>query len=162
MKIKKRIAAIILLGCCAGLTTPAIAQKKNKLKKGPNISLNISAKKDSIKTTYLNLGLLTNIYRLQGVGINAISSVVQSDMTGFQVSGLASITGRHASGIQLGGIANVAGANANGVMLSGLMNVAGNRANGIQISGLGNIAGNTSRGVTIGGIMNLAEEQPQG
>lgn len=101
MKIKKRIAAIILLGCCAGLTTPAIAQKKNKLKKGPNISLNISAKKDSIKTTYLNLGLLTNIYRLQGVGINAISSVVQSDMTGFQVSGLASITGRHASGIQL-------------------------------------------------------------
>ena len=107
MKIKKRIAAIILLGCCAGLTTPAIAQKKNKLKKGPNISLNISAKKDSIKTTYLNLGLLTNIYRLQGVGINAISSVVQSDMTGFQVSGLASITGRHASGIQLGGIANV-------------------------------------------------------
>lgn len=39
MKIKKRIAAIILLGCCAGLTTPAIAQKKNKLKKGPNISL---------------------------------------------------------------------------------------------------------------------------
>ena len=62
MKIKKRIAAIILLGCCAGLTTPAIAQKKNKLKKGPNISLNISAKKDSIKTTYLNLGLLTNIY----------------------------------------------------------------------------------------------------
>ena len=49
MKIKKRIAAIILLGCCAGLTTPAIAQKKNKLKKGPNISLNISAKKDSIK-----------------------------------------------------------------------------------------------------------------
>ena len=98
MKIKKRIAAIILLGCCAGLTTPAIAQKKNKLKKGPNISLNISAKKDSIKTTYLNLGLLTNIYRLQGVGINAISSVVQSDMTGFQVSGLASITGRHASG----------------------------------------------------------------
>ena len=81
MKIKKRIAAIILLGCCAGLTTPAIAQKKNKLKKGPNISLNISAKKDSIKTTYLNLGLLTNIYRLQGVGINAISSVAQSDMT---------------------------------------------------------------------------------
>ena len=162
MKIKKRIAAIILLGCCAGLTTPAIAQKKNKLKKGPNISLNISAKKDSIKTTYLNLGLLTNIYRLQGVGINAISSVVQSDMTGFQVSGLASITGRHASGIQLGGIANVAGANANGVMLSGLMNVAGNRANGIQISGLGNIAGNTSRGVTIGGLMNLADDQAQG
>ena len=161
MKINTRIAAIILLGCCAGLTTPAIAQKKNKLKKGPNISLNISTQKDSVKTTYLNLGLLTNIYRLQGVGINAISSVVQSDMTGFQVSGLASITGRHASGVQLGGIANVAGANANGIMLSGL-NVAGNRANGIQISGLGNIAGNTSRGVTIGGLMNLAGDQAQG
>ena len=155
MKIKKRIAAIILLGCCAGLTTPAIAQKKNKLKKGPNISLNISAKKDSIKTTYLNLGLLTNIYRLQGVGINAISSVVQSDMTGFQVSGLASITGRHASGIQLGGIANVAGANANGVMLSGLMNVSAEKTDGAQISSILNISGGTARGAQIAAIGNV-------
>ena len=48
MKINTRIAAIILLGCCAGLTTPAIAQKKNKLKKGPNISLNISTQRQPI------------------------------------------------------------------------------------------------------------------
>ena len=110
-----RIAAILLLGYCAGMSTPAFAQKKDKLKKGPNISLNISAKKDSVKTTYLNIGLLTNIYQLKGIGINAVSSVVQNDMTGFQISGLASITGRHASGFQLGGIANVAGGNANGI-----------------------------------------------
>ena len=157
-----RIAAILLLGYCAGMSTPAFAQKKDKLKKGPNISLNISAKKDSVKTTYLNIGLLTNIYQLKGIGINAVSSVVQNDMTGFQISGLASITGRHASGFQLGGIANVAGGNANGIMLSGLMNVAGGKANGIQISGLGNIAGNISRGVTIGGLMNLAGNKAQG
>ena len=37
-----RIAAILLLGYCAGMSTPAFAQKKDKLKKGPNISLNIS------------------------------------------------------------------------------------------------------------------------
>ena len=140
-----RIAAMLLLGYCAGMSTPAFAQKKDKLKKGPNISLNISAKKDSVKTTYLNIGLLTNIYQLKGIGINAVSSVVQKDMTGFQISGLASITGRHASGFQLGGIANVAGGNANGIMLSGLMNVAGGKANGIQFSGLGNIAGKISR-----------------
>ena len=96
-----RIAAILLLGYCAGMSTPAFAQKKDKLKKGPNISLNISAKKDSVKTTYLNIGLLTNIYQLKGIGINAVSSVVQNDMTGFQISSLASITGRHASGFQL-------------------------------------------------------------
>ena len=83
-----RIAAILLLGYCAGMSTPAFAQKKDKLKKGPNISLNISAKKDSVKTTYLNIGLLTNIYQLKGIGINAVSSVVQNDMTGFQISGL--------------------------------------------------------------------------
>ena len=81
-----RIAAILLLGYCAGMSTPAFAQKKDKLKKGPNISLNISAKKDSVKTTYLNIGLLTNIYQLKGIGINAVSSVVQNDMTGFQIS----------------------------------------------------------------------------
>lgn len=45
MKIKKRIAAIILLGCCAGLTTPAIAQKKNKLKKGLTFPLIFPPKK---------------------------------------------------------------------------------------------------------------------
>ena len=33
----------LLLGYCAGMSTPAFAQKKDKLKKGPNISLNISA-----------------------------------------------------------------------------------------------------------------------
>ena len=60
MKMNMRIAAILLLGYCAGMSTPAFAQKKDKLKKGPNISLNISAKKDSVKTTYLNIGLLTN------------------------------------------------------------------------------------------------------
>ena len=157
-----RIAAILLLGYCAGMSTPAFAQKKDKLKKGPNISLNISAKKDSVKTTYLNIGLLTNIYQLKGIGINAVSSVVQNDMTGFQISGLASITGRHASGFQLGGIANVAGGNANGIMLSGLMNVAGGKANGIQISGLGNIAGKSQNGVAIGGLMNVSAEKLNG
>ena len=157
-----RIAAILLLGYCAGMSTPAFAQKKDKLKKGPNISLNISAKKDSVKTTYLNIGLLTNIYQLKGIGINAVSSVVQNDMTGFQISGLASITGRHASGFQLGGIANVAGGNANGIMLSGLMNVAGNKAQGVQIAGLANIAGKSQNGVAIGGLMNVSAEKLNG
>ena len=45
-----RIAAILLLGYCAGMSTPAFAQKKDKLKKGPNISLNISAKKEDRKS----------------------------------------------------------------------------------------------------------------
>lgn len=162
MKLNAYIAATCLLIGCLHVPTAASAQKRNKLKKGPNLSLNISAPKDSTKITYLNIGLLTNIYQLQGIGINAISSVVQHDMSGFQISGLASITGRNASGFQLGGIANVAGGNANGIMLSGLMNVAGQRANGIQLSGLGNIAGKNSRGLSIGGLMNLAGVQAQG
>ncbi len=109
-----RIAAILLLGYCAGMSTPAFAQKKDKLKKGPNISLNISAKKDSVKTTYLNIGLLTNIYQLKGIGYQrCIQCCTKIDMTGFQISGLASVTGRHASGFQLGGMPSVAGGNAN-------------------------------------------------
>ena len=157
-----RIAAILLLVYGAGMSTPAFARKKDKLKKGPNISLNISAKKDSVKTTYLNIGLLTNIYQLKGIGINVVSDIVQNDMTGFQISGLAGITGRHASGFQLSGIANVTGGNANGIMLSGLMNVAGGKANGFRFSGLGNVAGNTSGGITIGGLMNLAANKAIG
>lgn len=157
-----RIVTLLLLGYCAGMTSPALAQKRDKLKKGPNISLNISTKKDSTKTSYLNIGLLTNIYRLKGVGVNAISSVVQYDMTGFQISGLASLTGRNANGFQLGGIANVAGENANGMMVSGLMNIAGKKAHGIQLSGLGNIIGKSQNGIAIGGLMNMAGSQAKG
>lgn len=162
MKLNSRLVAIILLGYCAGFSSPALAQKKNRLKKGPNISVNISGKKDSVKTTFVNVGLLTNIYRQQGVGINALSSVVQTDMKGVQVAGLANIAGGNASGLQISGIANIAGRNANGIMFSGLMNVSGNSSNGIQISGLGNIAGKDSRGVAIGGLMNLAGDNAQG
>lgn len=159
MKINARIATLLLLG--AGLAAPALAQK-GRLKKTPNISLNISTRKDSVKTTCLNVGLLTNIHRLQGAGINAVSSVVQTDMAGLQLSGLANITGRNASGVQFAGIANVAGRNANGVALGGLMNVAGNSANGMQIGGLANIAGNSSRGITVGGLLNVAGNRAQG
>lgn len=159
MKINARIAAMLLSGAC--LAAPALAQR-DKLKHTPNISLNISVRKDSVRTTYLNVGLLTNIHRLKGIGINVVSSIVQGDMAGFQLSGLASITGKDASGFQLGGIANVTGGNANGVMLGGLMNVAGGKTNGIQISGLGNITGNASSGITVGGLMNVTGNQARG
>lgn len=163
MNKSARIAAMLLAGLLAetGLTTSA-QQRESRLKKGPNISLNIQGKKDSVRTTYVNVGLLTNIQRLRGVGINIVSSVVQRDMTGFQVSGLASITGRSASGLQLGGIANVAGRNADGMMLSGLMNVAGGSADGFQMSGLGNVSGQASRGLTVGGLINVAGGQAGG
>ena len=78
-----RIAAILLLGYCAGMSTPAFAQKKDKLKKGPNISLNISAKKDSVKTTYLNIGLLTNIYQLKGIGISIVTMLIYKNLAPF-------------------------------------------------------------------------------
>ena len=166
--MKRTLLMVVLLwgSLGAGMWNPASAQRNqphpNPLKKGPNLALNITSPKQPVRTTYLNVGLMTNIYQLKGIGINALSSIVQSDMKGLQVTGLANITGRNASGFQLGGIANAAGWNAQGLQIGGLMNVAGNRSQGWQIAGLGNVTGKTSSGLTLGGLMNLAGREAQG
>ncbi|EJW89494.1 hypothetical protein EVA_22381, partial [gut metagenome] len=48
---------------------------------------------DSTQTTYVNLGLMSMLNRLNGVGINALGSVVKGDMNGVQLTGLANLAG---------------------------------------------------------------------
>ena len=48
---------------------------------------------DSTQTTYVNLGLLSTLNRLNGVGINALGSVIHGDMNGVQITGLANLAG---------------------------------------------------------------------
>ena len=77
MKIKKTIftAAILMAAVCLP------AQNKSA---GINISIwkdICTQPHDSTQTTYVNIGLLSTMNRLNGVGINALGSVVHGDMS---------------------------------------------------------------------------------
>lgn len=158
MKVKL-ISVFLLGGLLTG--TPLSAQQteqKSMLKKGPNISVNISNKKKFPQRTYLNIGLFSNYPCLNGLSINAISSLQHYNSYGMQVSGLANISGLKSTGVQIAGIANVTGKRACGFIVSGLTNVTGTSAYGLSIAGLGNISGGDIKGVGITGLVNVSED----
>lgn len=118
--------------------------------------------KDTFQTTYLNLGLISQMNKLRGVGINAISSISSRNVYGIQISGLSNIVGESMKGVQLAGITNVNGNNSSGFMASGLVNIAGNEVNGALISGLANISGYDTRGIALSGLINISGDNSRG
>lgn len=149
----------------AALLMAAICLPAQNKSGGINLSLWKKASTqpaDSTQTTYLNLGLFSNMNRLNGVGINAFGSVVQRNMNGVQFSGLANLAGGSMRGLQIGGISNVNGNNLAGVSISGLVNISGNQAKGVLITGLTNIAGDNTGGVMISGIINVTGNKASG
>ena len=153
MKIKKTIftAAILMAAVCLP------AQNKSA---GINISIwkdICTQPHDSTQTTYVNIGLLSTMNRLNGVGINALGSVVHGDMNGVQITGLANLAGGTMRGVQLAGISNISGNNTVGLSAAGLVNITGDRTQGVIISGLTSIGGdNTS------GFMNVTGNMASG
>ena len=111
MKIKKTILTAAIL--MAAVSLPA--QNKSA---GINISIwkdICTQPHDSTQTTYINIGLLSTMNRLNGVGINALGSVVHGDMNGVQITGLANLAGGTMRGVQLAGISNISGDNTVGL-----------------------------------------------
>lgn len=158
--MRLKLISVFLLGSLlAG--TPVSAQKKEQksvLKKGPNVSLNITSKKKFPQRTYFNLGLFSNYPCLNGVGINAISSLQHYNAYGLQISGLTNVSGLKSTGVQISGIANVTGKRACGFIFSGLTNVTGTSAYGLSVAGLGNISGGDIKGMGIAGLVNVSED----
>ena len=96
MKIKKTILTAAIL--MAAVSLPA--QNKSA---GINISIwkdICTQPHDSTQTTYVNIGLLSTMNRLNGVGINALGSVVHGDMNGVQITGLANLAGGTMRGVR--------------------------------------------------------------
>lgn len=143
MKIKKTILTAAIL--MAAVSLPA--QNKSA---GINISIwkdICTQPHDSTQTTYINIGLLSTMNRLNGVGINALGSVVHGDMNGVQITGLANLAGGTMRGVQLAGISNISGDNTVGLSAAGLVNITGDKAQGVVISGLTSIGGDNNSGV---------------
>ena len=151
MKIKKTILTAAIL--MAAVSLPA--QNKSA---GINISIwkdICTQPHDSTQTTYVNIGLLSTMNRLNGVGINALGSVVHGDMNGVQITGLANLAGGTMRGVQLAGISNISGDNTVGLSAAGLVNITGDKAQGVVISGLTSIGGDNNSGLMISGFMNV-------
>ena len=117
---------------------------------------------DSTQTTYVNIGLLSTLNRLNGVGINALGSVIHGDMNGVQVTGLANLAGGTMRGVQIAGVSNISGDNAVGLSAAGLVNITGDGSKGVIISGLTGIGGDNNSGVMISGLMNVTGNMASG
>lgn len=171
----KLIILIAALLCAAPVlaqqstdTKPVKASKQPRTDYGPagiNLSLwkNISTQRtDTVGSTWFNLGVFSSMNRLNGLGMNILSSVVGRDMNGVQLAGLSNIVGGNMRGVQIAGITNVNGDGISGMSLSGLVGIAGNNIHGVAISGLANITGNKNRGVIIGGLLNITGDESTG
>ncbi len=117
---------------------------------------------DSAQTTYFNLGILSAMSRLNGMGFNVLGSVVSRNMNGIQASGLANMVGGNMRGLQLSAISNISGNSMTGLSATGLVNIAGDNSKGVIISGLTSISGDHTYGVIASGVMNISGDRAGG
>lgn len=154
----KRIFSLIFVSLLLAGTTFAQHHHSHPTPIGINLSLwkNIATQRtDTLHSTWLNLGIHSEMNRLNGLGINVLGSVIKQNMNGVQLSGIYNVTSGSMRGIQMAGITNINGSNLSGVSFSGLVGITGNRAQGVVFSGLANIMGDNSSGVIIGGLLNI-------
>lgn len=158
MNIKKTIitAAVLMAAVCLP------AQNKSA---GINISLwkDVCTQPfDSTQTTFVNIGLLSTLNNLNGVGINALGSVVHGNMNGVQITGLANLAGGKMRGVQVAGISNISGDKTIGFSAAGLVNITGDSSKGVIIAGLTSIGGDNNSGVMMSGLMNVTGNMASG
>ena len=158
--ISELIAGYVLFGGHTLLYAQESAPKG--LKKGANVSVNITDKKKTPHRTYFNLGLFSNYTCLNGSGFNVISSLQHYNAYGVQAAGFANITGLKSTGLQIAGITNVTGQRACGAIISGLMNVSGRSSYGLTVSGLGNVSGGDLKGMAVSGLINIGGKDTRG
>ncbi len=160
----KTIFALVAGHMLFGISAVLHAQEftSSGLKKGVNVSVNITDKKKVPPRTYANLGLFSNFTCLNGMSVNLISSIQHYNAYGMQVAGFANITGLKSTGLQIAGVANVTGYRACGAIFSGLMNVSGTSAYGLMVSGLGNVSGGDIKGMSLSGLINMGGKDTRG
>lgn len=141
---------------------------------GINLSLwkNCSTQpNDTLGKTALNVGVVSTMNQLNGLGINILGSKVKKNANGLQINGitqivneqsngislagLVSIKGLEMNGISFAGITNITGLTSNGITIGGLINFTGKQAAGLQLASIGNITGESSFGASIGGLINV-------
>lgn len=111
--------------------------------------------KDSTKSSWLNIGLLSSTYKVNGASFNGLAGVTSRGMNGVQISGLSNMNYGTTSGLQLAGITNVNYGDMNGISLSGLVNLNTRQTTGVVASALVNYMGGDANGFAMAGLINM-------
>lgn len=117
---------------------------------------------DSTGFTSFNLGILSSMNRLNGIGVNVLGGIVNKDMNGMQLAGFANMVGNRMRGVQLAGITNINGNDLAGLSASGLVGITGSHANGAIVSGMATITGSHTKGIVASGLLNFTGEESVG
>lgn len=165
----KQFVSSIIIGSLLSVGTLFAQSPSKDVRRSKPFGINLSIWKgiatqtpDSTSNTTLNIGLLSTMNRLNGVGLNVIGGICYQQANGIQVAGISNLNKGNTSGIQLAGITNINGNNTNGISLSGLVNITGNHTQGISITGLTNIVGNDAKGISVSGLMNFVGKNARG
>ncbi|EJW98559.1 hypothetical protein, secreted [gut metagenome] len=173
--------ALMLFLLLAGSVYSQSTAERTDYPIGVNFSLwkGVSTQRnDSVGQSVLNVGLVSTLSQLNGLGVNALGSMTRHHVNGVQLTGLASmirqsmnglavtgLVGIYAdrmNGLSITGLAGIGGTESNGMMVSGLLNLGGTDASGLLLAGIANIVGEHFRGLSIGGLMNVAGDRMQG
>lgn len=149
----------------AAISVAAVCLSAQNKWGGINLSLwkNVSTQPlDSTQTSYFNLGVLTNMHRLNGVGVNILGGVARENVSGVQLSGIANMAGGSMYGVQLSGVSNISGDNMVGLSAAGLVAIAGDNVKGAIFSGMTSISGDNTSGLMASGIMNITGDVATG
>lgn len=123
-----------------------------------NIAVGLSGSHaDSIRTSYLNMGIFGNVNALSGFQFGVLSATVHQTMRGCNFAGLVGLAGADADGFQMSGIANGVGGDVNGVQLCALTNVTRQDVNGAQLSGMVNVSAGNLCGIQFSGVANTSK-----
>lgn len=152
MEYRKIILPLLLLSTLVS----ASAQELNRIEKIPNAAFGINAMKgDSVSSSYMNIGLLTNTMSLHGLQTGVIGSIVRDNSCGLNVGGMMAYTHNKMAGLQVSGFINTVRGVSKGVQIAGVSNMA-RSMNGAQIGGFCNISLKPFSGLQLSGITNIS------
>lgn len=109
----------------------------------------------------INVGLVGNLYNLNGVQFNLVSSCIKQNGKGVNWGGAGAFTRNNMSGLQYASIINVVGGQITGLQLSTILNIA-KQTKGVQISSFNNMNGNALKGLQLCGIENISNGVEKG
>lgn len=103
----------------------------------------------------LALGLITNVYRIQGFSVGLLNFITE-DLRGVQIAPVLNTVGRDVKGAQLAGVFNISSGSVYGAQVSGIFNIASGEVQGGQVSGVFNIAEDVNF-AQASGVFNIAD-----
>lgn len=110
---------------------------------------------DKQRKANINVGLVGDLYNLNGLNFNLVSSWIRQNGKGVNWGGAGAFTQNNMSGMQYASVVNIVGGKMTGLQLSTILNIA-KHTKGVQISSFNNMNASALRGFQLCGIENIS------